>query len=430
MSMKRIKEIVYSEPVQEIMGTPPRRLIAWGTTILFFIFMLFIMASIFIRYPDVIPAPIEITTRIPPATLNSKVTGKIDTLLAGDKQSIEKNGVIAVLESAADWLRVLEVESSISGDILLSSLSPSSFPGSLMLGELQSSYTRFTSAYSRWYSSTQNDHMLQRIESLRSESKSIDSYIERLKVKEGLLIRDVALDNDRFRRDSLMHKEGVIADSDFERSLQAHINRKMELQNVSLEIMAKLIERERKEQEIQELSLFRRDEFQELESVAIGTLNDLRADIEMWKNRYLLMAPFSGTVSYTRFWTSNQYVNEGDAVVTVVPDNQGEYIGRVVMGPFKSGKVKQGMPVNIKLDGFPYLEYGMLRGVVRSISMVPDEREYIVEVELPQGLVTNYGEKLEFPHNMSGRAEIRSDDFNLITRLVAPLRHLITLQQR
>lgn len=428
--MKKIKEIVYSEPVQEIMGTPPRRLIAWGTTIMFFIFLLFILASVYIRYPDVIPAPIEITTRIPPATLNSKVTGKIDTLLVAERQSIDKDKIIVVLESAADWLRVLEVESFISGDILSSTSSPDSFPGSLMLGELQSSYTKFTRAYSRWYSSIQNDHMLQRIESLRSESRSIDSYVEGLKRKENLLIRDVALDNDRFRRDSLMHASGVIADSDYERSLQAHINRKMELQNVSLEVMAKLIEKERKEQEIQELSLFRRDEFQELESVVSGTLNDLRADIGIWKNRHLLIAPFRGTVSYTRFWTSNQYVNEGDAVVTVLPDNQGDYIGRVVMGPYKSGKVKQGMPVNIKLHGFPYLEYGMLRGVVSSVSMVPDEREYIVEVELPEGLVTTYGAKLDFPHNMSGIAEIRSDDFNLITRLVAPLRHLITLQQR
>ncbi len=50
-------------------------------------------------------------------------------------------------------------------------------------------------------------------------------------------------------------------------------------------------------------------------------------------------------------------------------------------------------PVNIKLSGYPYLEYGMVRGIVRSKSLVPSGDSYVIEVVLPEGLTTLYGKR-------------------------------------
>ena len=62
----------------------------------------------------------------------------------------------------------------------------------------------------------------------------------------------------------------------------------------------------------------------------------------------------------------------------------------------RSGKVKPGQKVNIKLSGYPYLEFGMVRGVIKSISLVPSRDAYIIEIDLPDGLTTLYGMKLDF----------------------------------
>ena len=51
-----------SEEIQEILGTPPRKIVRWGTTIAFLTFCFLIFVSYFVRYPDVIKAPIVLTT--------------------------------------------------------------------------------------------------------------------------------------------------------------------------------------------------------------------------------------------------------------------------------------------------------------------------------------------------------------------------------
>ena len=66
--------------------------------------------------------------------------------------------------------------------------------------------------------------------------------------------------------------------------------------------------------------------------------------------------------------------------------------------------------VNIKLSGYPYLEYGMVRGIVKSKSLVPSGDSYVIEIELPDGLSTLYGKKLDFTQNMQGTAEIITEN--------------------
>jgi len=53
-----------------------------------------------IKYPDLIPATIEITTENPPAILVSKVNGRIKQLNVTNKSKVLKNQVLAVMETA------------------------------------------------------------------------------------------------------------------------------------------------------------------------------------------------------------------------------------------------------------------------------------------------------------------------------------------
>jgi HlyD family secretion protein len=92
----------------------------------------------------------------------------------------------------------------------------------------------------------------------------------------------------------------------------------------------------------------------------------------------------------------------------------------------RSGKVKINQVVNIKLSSCPYLEYGMVRGIVNTKSLVPSGDAYIIEVSLPQGLKTLYGKELDFTQNMRGTAEIITEDIRLLQKIINPLRHLIS----
>ena len=72
----------------------------------------------------------------------------------------------------------------------------------------------------------------------------------------------------------------------------------------------------------------------------------------------------------------------------------------------------------------------MVRGVVKSKSLVPTGDAYIIEIELPDGLSTLYGKKLEFTQNMIGTAEIISEDLRLIQKIINPFRYLVSKNKR
>lgn len=425
MEIKREK-ILHSEPVREIMGTPPRSLIAWGTSIMAVLFIMFLLAAWLIEYPDIIPAQIEITSRRPPVTITAKADGKISELMVADKDEIQAGTILAVIESSAFYEEIVELEGFLSNSGFTENTNPESLPQLKRLGELQQTFSQYIQAYNRLHFYKVNDYLGNRINALNEEINASRQYIEALRLKENLLISDQELVTKRFRRDSVLMISGTISQAEYEKSLQSLLAGKMVLQQMRLEILSDLINLNRKKQEVQDIALKREQELQQLILVTEGARSELFGALDVWKDRFLLISPVDGQVTFLKFWSRDQFVSEGDRIMTVVPTEQGEFIGRATLAMQKSGKVKAGMPVSIKLSGFPYLEFGLVRGVVNSISLVPDDEMYSVEIGLPDGLKTIYGNELPYNQNMTGLAEIMTDNVNLLQKIVYPFKYLLT----
>jgi HlyD family secretion protein len=419
-------EILYSEPVREIMGNPPSGILRWGNLILFVVFLVFLFFSWILKYPDMVPAPVEITTINPPATLVTKITGRIKYLLVKDNEKVTEGQVLAVMETTAsiDEIRILVKTLDSINDP--KEVIYSQFPMLAQLGEIQNVYAIFVKNLSNMNSYLKNDYYGNKIISLKEEIAATEEYIERLKVKEKLFAENRILESKKYRRDSLLFAGKVIPESEIEKSHQALIRINIELQQVRLDYSEKSIELAEKKQLIQDYKIRQVDEEDKLISLLNESYLNLRAQIIIWENNYLLKSPFDGIVTFTQFWTVNQIVTKDEAVLNVVPLITGSYVGRVKLKMLRSGKVKSGQKVNIKLSSFPYLEFGMVKGIVRTKSLVPSIDEYIIEIDLPDGLTTLYGKKLEFTQNMSGTAEILTEDSRIIQKLVNPLRYLIT----
>ena len=84
-------------------------------------------------------------------------------------------------------------------------------------------------------------------------------------------------------------------------------------------------------------------------------------------------------------------------------------------------KIKIGQRVNLKFASYPYLGYGIVKGVVGKIASIPTGDSYEVEVNLPNPLVSTYGKKLEFRQELSGTAEIITEDQRLLGRILQPV---------
>jgi len=429
--MKESKpEILYSDPVKEIMGNPPGRILRWGTTIMFFVFLLILIFSWLIRYPDVIPSPIEITTANPPVTLVTKITGRIKKLYLKEKDIVSEGQLVAVMETVASIDDINLLKASLDTVKNPELISVKLLPEFNKLGELQGHYAVFLKNLSDLNSYETNDFYGGKVNSITDEINGIKEYIGKLAVKEKWYFENQKLEAKKYKRDSILFEGRAISESELERSRQSLIRINIELQQVRLDRSEKAIEMAEKRQLLQDFLIKRVEEREKLTSILVESFQNLQAQIELWENSYLLISPIEGTVSFTRFWTENQSVIKDEPVINIVPLNTGDYLGRINLRMQRSGKVHPEQLVNIKLSGYPYLEYGMVRGIVKSISLVPSGDEYIIEIRLPNGLKTLYGINLEFTQNMQGTAEIITEDIRLLQKVINPFRYMLSKNKR
>ena len=424
-------EIKYSDPVEEIMGNPPGRILRWGTFAIFILFILFILFAWVIKYPDLIPSSVEITTENPPVTLTSKVNGKIKHLEVANKGKVIKDQVLAVMETAASF-KEFEILRQFTDSVAhLLSLNDRAVPELTELGELQIYYSTFRKNLAGYNNYVDNNYYGNKIQSAQREIMGTRFYIDRLKESERLYSENLELDKRRFKRDSALFKaDKTIPDSEYDKSRQALIRQKLDLQEIRLQLSAKNNEQISMEHMVEEYSIKRSEENERLSSALEESFRNLRAEISIWEMRYLLISPVSGTVTFTKFWSENQSVIEGEPVLTIVPVDQGNYVGRIYLKMQRSGKVTVGQKVNIKLSSYPYLEYGMLWGIIRTKSLVPAGDAYVIEIDLPDGLKTLYNRQLDFNQNMQGTAEVITEDMRLLQKIINPFRYLIVKNKR
>ena len=417
------------------MDTPPRSMVRWGTAIATIVIILLLFLSWIIKYPYIIRAEAVITTEKPPANIVARVSGNIEHLFVSDGDMISSGSILGVMETTATY-ESIQWLSSLLDTVKTEDMSSANekvireLPNNPVLGEIQDQYSTFRKNYYDYINHIEIDYYGKKIEAVNEEIKSIEDYIWQLKSKETLTGSNLEVEKKKYLRDSLLNTQNILPDAELENSKQKYYSLKIELVQVVLEASSRRIDLASKKQELQDLTAAREEERQRYISVVDDELMKLKARLEWWIQDYLLVSPIDGNVTFTRYWSENQSVREGETVMTVVPQGESEIFARIMIPMAGSGTVKEGQNVNIQLEGYPYLEYGMVHGIIESRSLVPQEDLYVLDVSLPDGLSTFYGKQLDFSQNMSGRAEIITEDIRLIERLIYPFKYLVEKNRR
>ena len=278
----RVNEIIYSEPVQEIISNPPAKIIRWGTALIAFVFILLITLSWIIKYPDVVPAPVENTTVNTPDTLETKITGRINKLMVEDGEKVMPGQLLAVMETAASLSDIETLKSIVDTISKPSILFPESIPLFSQLGEIQSFYSSFMKALADYNSYVNNDYYGSKIVSITEEITALQEYIERMKAKERIITDNLKLEYNKYIRDSGLYVNKVFSESEFELSKKSYNNSKLELQQVRLEQSQNIISLAEKNQLLQDYRIKSDEERQNLGSLLDETNLKLKAQINIW----------------------------------------------------------------------------------------------------------------------------------------------------
>lgn len=156
-----------------------------------------------------------------------------------------------------------------------------------------------------------------------------------------------------------------------------------------------------------------------------ASVGQLLASIHSWEMAYCLMAPAEGKVQLLLQEAPNQYLSSGNIFARIVPKEGESWMGRALLPLQRSGKVKVGQRVIVRFTNFPDQEFGIVNGRLSSVSLVPSEDNYMIEIVFPDGLITNYGKSLPVFYEMKATAEIVTDDSRLIERFFQPLKKIL-----
>jgi len=298
------------------------------------------------------------------------------------------------------------------------------------LGTIQADYSIFLKAYRDYSEFRKLDYHQRRIVLLRSELVKQQELGRSLRERARIAEEEYNIAQRQANRDADLFEQSVVSQSDMEKSHAEMLVKKNQWQEIVSLIAQNNIDVGRIEEQIVDLELKQQEERARYINTLEESYNNLQASIASWEQNYLLVAPVSGTVTFTRFWSENQNVKAGEKVLTIIPLESGSMVGRISLPMEGAGEVKIGDQVNIQFDNFPHLKYGMVEGNVSNKSKVPDDDYYMVEVELPRGLRTYYGKTITFSQNMQGDAEILTDKMRMIQRVLNPLKSAITKQAK
>lgn len=395
---------------------------------LFFLLILIISIGLFlgwvIKSPDIVLAEIKVTAEKPPISIISKLSGNIKLKINSYGEIVNKGQYIALIKNSANEDHILTLKKKLltfSFDSI-PKFEDFSFALKYNLGELQSNYFDFIKTLYEY-------NRFKNFNKLELEINSINRQINN--VNEGILMRgqvinlkkqNIQLSKKYSESDSILSKKNAIPKVEFEKSKKELLKEKEALafeQNLLVKDELNLITLKSKR------SLLSIENVESNETISVNLLTiyqKLLSSIIAWEENYVFKSPINGVLENLKFLNDNQFIKQGEALFSVLPlDNS--IIGQALLPSEGAGKVSPNQNVIIKLDTYPYQEFGVISGKIKSISLIPLEKVYLVSIDLPNKLLSDNGIELNFSKEMSGQAEIITKKRRLIYRLFEKIKY-------
>ena len=426
---KKNDKSTQSEEISDIIDRMPTAFGKWvAIAVVTFAILLFTFGSI-IKYPDIVTGQIKINSNITPVKLVANSSGKLEMRGFNAQDVVKENEYIAIIQNPAkteDVTYIMDILQKIDPtDNSIYMKGRNLFPEKISMGELNIKYYTFLSALKNCC-----DYLDDNIFEQQRISLTDNIRWRKILLKESEEVLKTTEDNLEITRKWFEKyaslNDDVIATYEYEvdRSEMEYLSVKQNKQQLKKEAVSIQMQIAENENQLSRLHVEQKEKERQLQLELLSSYHDLSDNLKLWEQKYVLKSPFEGKVEFLKFWVNDQYVQAGEEIFGIIPQ-ENTIIGQMLLPVQGAGKVKTGYKVNIKLDNYPYTEYGSIEGIVKSISLITQEyrmaqssvESYLVLIEMPNGLTTNYGEILDFKYEIGGYADIIVKDRRLIERL-------------
>lgn len=409
--------------IDDIISHKPPHIVRWGTLYFFMLLLVMCVISWYIKYPEKVIAKAKLNSINAPQQVIARTEGKLMKLAVKENMKVDKWQVIGYMESIANPQSVLTITQSTDSIIHFITESRSDevirfFPGyenerpTDDLGELQTAYQVFIQSFITYRDYLHDGFYLQKKRMLRSDLQHIKEMYEVLIEQKKLMIEDVALSEETFDVNKSLSEQKVISLLDYRNEKSKLLVKQLTLPQINASIITNEKEKSEKLKEIAELE----NQIVIQKNTFLQSLQTIRSQIHQWQYKYELKAPVAGILSFTGFLQENQEIKAGQILFYIQPINT-TYFVEALIPQFNFGKVEKGQNVLLRFQAYPFEQYGSVSGKIDFIKPTPTDSGYLARVELPEGLLTNYGKHLQYREGLTAEANIITEDMRLPQRI-------------
>ncbi len=365
-----------------------------------------------------------LTGETPPASIVAKTNGRIKEIYIEDNQQVKANEYLAVLENPASTNDLLLLKNNLEKLIQTADYSIDFQKQELKLGTVQNVYASFIRSFNSYRKFMELNYYPQKIAAIEERITQYSEQYQNLQRQQNITEQQHVIAGNLFQRDSSLYLQKVISQEEVEKSKNDYLQNHLSLENSRSTIKNLQIQISQLRESLLDTEQQYADTKNQLELELSTLAGQLQNEINTWEMNFVLISPMDGKVTFVGYWSENQNVTAGETVFSIISEQKNNFTGKAQLPIMRSGKVKKGQPVNIRFLNYPDNEFGMVRGEVSNISLVPIKDYYMVEISLPNGLLTTYKKELPFSQEMTANIEIITEDMRLIERFVLPLKKL------
>ena len=461
--MPEINHQYRESAIQDMMGKPPGWLLNSGIMCIALVFLVALGLTSFIRYPEKVEAPFLLQTETIPLALHAGAMNVIDTVLTPNDAPVTAGDTLLVFRSEADWRSVRNLDhwlAQLEHDLYirsqekvgetsenlphlqhLSRLSrlPSSgfyspFGGrgakSRELGvmrypaQIQTPITTLQTILRAQASYLQTNGLSAETTAYKREIADANRLSKSLGRQVELYEQELGYQQSEVERMQKLGKDGIVSIREVEQAEAQTIGARRQREVLVSSDIQNQLRVQQLRQQILQRRLAHREQLADFERQLLVQLKLLRTALDEFRERYVLIARESGTLSWQPNVRAQATVSPADPIGYLLPaDGDDKTVARLQLPSLGQGKISLGDKVILDFAAYPSREYGQVEGKLTALAPValPNQQgEYLrlATVALPDTLLTSYGKTLPFRYNLSGTARVITAERSLLQRLL------------
>ncbi|KAA3623743.1 MAG: HlyD family efflux transporter periplasmic adaptor subunit [Bacteroidetes bacterium] len=410
------------QEMQEIIGAMPSRIWRRGILLVLGLVVLLIVVAHFVRYPDVIEVPVELRVN-EVVDVRADYGGTLDHIIVQEGNRVEKGEVLLVFKGRFEYdelNRLAAFLESLSRRSTVAEVAAMVFPESLNLSVLPAETAKLKQDIKDLSRKYFDQHPDQQVSRLNKEKEILNRLTAAAEKQIDKIEEETRLAEKNYQDYKSLLESGAASSVEADAAQATLLRLQATLESHKAELIRYELDHSGLDTQIELL----RHEVEEALWQEFGAVHRRSADIygmvQDWLNKNVVYAPVGGKVVFPERLLEGQSVSSGATLLSIIISGPGEKLQATgQLAGEGTGKVEPGMNVHLRLQAYPYKEYGELPGKVEKIGGVSASGFFEIIIDFPNDWKDDRNvEKMEFKPGMVGIARVITEDRSLLERFL------------